>query len=374
MADRPRVAIVYDWLTSLGGAERVLDAVVELLPGAPIYTLLYRKEVFRGSLVAERAVHTSSLDRLPLARTHYRAFLPLMPWAVERFDLRDYDLIVSLSHAVAHGVLHRPDQLHISYTSTPARYAWSQPATALRERVGVGRAFAASWALHYFRLWDLSAAQRVDRFVAISHWVRRNVWRYYRRRAQVVYPPVDLALYRPLAPRGETYVTVSRLVPYKRVGLITEAFARLRLPLVVIGDGPEHRRLAQSAPRNVRFLGWQPDHALAELLGRAKAFVYAAEEDFGIAPVEAQASGCPVIAFGSGGVLETVIPEKTGIFYPEQTVESLIEAVERFEKGEVSFDVGELRRNAERFRRERFMSEFRSLLEREWQRFCGEEG
>jgi len=202
MADRPRVAIVYDWLTSLGGAERVLDAVVELLPGAPIYTLLYRKEVFRGSLVAERAVHTSSLDRLPLARTHYRAFLPLMPWAVERFDLRDYDLIVSLSHAVAHGVLHRPDQLHISYTSTPARYAWSQPATALRERVGVGRAFAASWALHYFRLWDLSAAQRVDRFVAISHWVRRNVWRYYRRRAQVVYPPVDLGRYQPLAPRG----------------------------------------------------------------------------------------------------------------------------------------------------------------------------
>ncbi len=377
MSEAPRVALVHDWLTARGGAEKTLEAVLGLFPESPIYTLFYQPKLFVDSPIAQHAVSTSFLDRLPGARKRYRSFLPLMPLAIEDFDLRGHQVVVSIHDAVSHGVVVRPDQLHIDYILTPMRYIWALHQEYLRSPTlrSPIRSIAFRLLAHYLRLWDAAAAQRVDHFVAISHWVAQRVWRTYRRQAEVIYPPVEVERFLPRSPREEYYITVCRLVPYKRLPVLVEAFNRLDRPLLVVGDGPERRRLEAHAGPNVRFLGWVAEERLADLLGRARAFVFAAEEEFGIAAVEAQAAGCPVIAYGRGGLRETVVEGTTGLFFPEPTAESLMDAVRGFEPRLSSYEAGQIRENALRFRRERFEEQFRRMLEEQWRRFRqGREG
>jgi glycosyltransferase involved in cell wall biosynthesis len=365
----PRIALVHDWLTSRGGAERVLEAMLGLFPDAVVHTLFYRPELFRGTSLAGREVRPSPLDRFPWARMHYRSYLPLMPLAVEQFDLSGFDAVISISDAVAHGVLTHPDQLHINYILTPMRYIWDLQPDYLRSRALRSPIRAALFRLlaHYLRLWDGAASRRVDHFVAISRWVAQRVWRCYRRQAEVIYPPVDVDRFRPGDRREDYYVTVGRLVPYKRVDLLVAAFARLGRRLLIVGDGPERRHLERGAGESIRFLGWLPDEEVAAILGTARAFVFAAEEEFGIAPVEAQAAGCPVIAYGRGGARETVIEGETGIFFDEPSADSLAAAVERFEANAAAFDAARVRRNAERFGRQRFEAGFRRMVDARWE-------
>lgn len=366
MSADAKVAFIHDWLTVRGGAERVLEVMLSLFPGAPVYTTIYRRESFVNTPIARHPVYVSFLDGIPLARRRHRSYVPFMPFFVEQFDLQDFDIVISSSYSVAHGVIPLPHQLHISYIHSPARYAWHQYHQYLTNwnsgqgiRLKIARLF-----LHYFRLWDFAAASRVDYFIANSQWTARAIWRAYRRESHLIYPPVRTHLYEPASKRKDYYITVSRLVPYKRVDLIVQAFRSLGFPLIVVGDGPEFRRLLRLSTSNIKFIRNATDEKIANLLGEAKAFICGAEEDFGIAPVEAQAAGCPVIAFGKGGLRETVIEGKTGLFFHEQTSESLIRVLEAFEYGDYRFNSTQIRRNALRFRASRFVDEITDMIER----------
>ncbi len=349
------VAFVIDALPGMFGGERVLLSALELFPGAPVYTLVYNPAAFAHTRMTAHPVVTSWINRLPMAQTRYRSYLPLMPLAVEQFDLRRFDLVISFNYAVAHGARTRPGQRHLSYTYTPLRYAWRNfpvsPAWSPSQKL-------AALLLRTFRKWDVSAAARVDHFAAVSQDIATWIGRVYRRDARVIYPPVNLERFRPQHPRDNFFITVSRLVAHKRIDLIVEAFSSLKLPLIIVGDGPEGDRLREMASPNIQFAGSLPDAAVASLLGRARAFVCAAEEDFGIAVVEAQASGCPVIAFGNGGALETVEAGRTGLFFGEQSKASLVDAVGRFLQQEGEFCADTLVSSAQRFGKERFLKEF----------------
>jgi glycosyltransferase involved in cell wall biosynthesis len=353
------VAIVHDWLIDRGGAERLLECVLALFPGAPLYTLVSVAGEARRHLPGGHPIRTSFLQHGPFVREHYRLYLPLMPKAVEQFDLSGFDLVISLSHAVAHGARTRSGQTHVNYVHTPMRFAWHQ--ADLHLGMTPWRA-AARLMMGHLRAWDVAAAQRVSHLIANSHWTRANVWSAYHREAEVVYPPVAVERFRPAPSRDAFYVTVSRLVRHKRVDVILDAFRVLGLPLIVIGDGPERRRLAAMAPDNVRLMGWQPDEVVADVLGRARGFVYAAEEDFGIAPVEAMAAGCPVIAYGIGGVAESVEPGETGVLYERQEAGSLAEAVRTFERSGIDCRPEALHDRARRFGLERFQRQFAACL------------
>jgi len=368
----PKIAFIHDWLTSFGGAEQVLAALLEVWPEAPVYTLVHDPDGPCAAFTRGHQIHTSFIQQLPAAKRRYRSFLPLMPLAIEQFDLRGYDCVVSISHAVAHGVLTLPDQLHINYICTPMRYAWHLHQQYLDDgglRHGL-RGGTARLILHYLRQWDVAAANRIDQFIAISDWVQSLVWRAYRRPAEVIYPPVDIDAFQLRAEKDDYYLTISRLVPYKKVDLIVNAFkAMTNKRLIVIGDGPELRRLQAQAGPNTEFLGFLPFESLKGRLEKARAFVYAAEEDFGIVPVEAQACGTPVIAYGRGGALETVIDGQTGVLFAEQNTESLIRAVEQFEQANQRLDVAVMRSNAERFSKARFQRQFIRSLTVQWEQF-----
>ena len=366
-----KISLVHDWLTSYAGAERVLEAMLELYPDSPIFTLVYDSEGIGFGPIASAQIQSSFIQRLPWGKKKYRSYLPLMPLAVEQFNLEAAEVVISSSHAVAKGVLTRADQLHISYVHTPIRYAWDLQNQYLRE-AGLERGLKgalARWLLHYIRNWDVASANRVDVFVANSRYVARRIWKTYRRKARVIYPPVDVERFTPRPDREDFYLTLSRLVPYKKMDLIVSAFTRIGRPLVVIGDGPDFAKIKRLAGTNVKLLGHQPDEVVRDHMERCKAFVFAADEDFGIAPVEAQAAGAPVIAFGKGGVTETVIPDKTGLFFETQEEKSLAEAVISFEQGDWRFDVQAIRENAERFSKQRFLAEFSELVEGSWSRF-----
>jgi len=371
-----KTAVVHEWLVTYAGSEQVCEQMLRLFPDADLFSLVdFLPDDLRW-FIQHRPVNTSFLQHLPFARKRFRAYLPLMPMAVEQFDLSTYDVILSSNHAVAKGVLTRADQLHISYVHTPIRYAWDLQQQYLRGsdlQKGL-KAIAAQTILHYLRLWDVATANRVDCFLANSQFVARRIWKTYRREAQVLYPPVAVDRFHPGGDRDDFYLTVSRFVPYKRVDLTVQAFNQLGLPLVVIGDGADWKRVKAIAQPNVKLLGRQPDAIVEDYLQRCKAFVFSAEEDFGITLVEAQAAGAPVIAFGKGGATETVIPGKTGILFPHQTVESLMEAVQYFESGGLITDCEQLRQNAERFAPERFRQEFLKIVEHEWDKFCRQHG
>ncbi len=365
-----RVAIVHDFLYCYAGAERVLAEMLEVVPHADIFSLFdFIPEEDRGFLRGKK-VHTSFLQNLPMMRTKHRSFLPLMPLAIENLDLTAYDLVLSSSYLSAKGVITAPHQLHICYCHSPARFAWDQQHQYLEQcnmQHGV-RGMIARLVLHYIRGWDVKSANRVDVFLANSQFVRQRIEKIYRRDATPIYPPVDVQRFTAQGVKQDYFVTVSRLVPYKRVDLIVEAFNRMpERKLVVIGDGPELGKLQRLAGKNVKVMGGQPHAVMLEHMQKARAFVFAAEEDFGIAPVEAQACGTPVIAFGRGGVTESVIAGKTGIFFPRQTVEDLIAAVGKFEH--YHWDAAVIRKNAENFGREVFRRNFRHEVETGWARF-----
>lgn len=360
-----KICFVHDWLTTYGGAELVLKTMLEIWPETPIYTIVYDPEGNCREIIQSTEVHGSFINKLPRAKRKHRSYLPLMPLAIEQFDLSEYDLVISSSHAVAKGVITGPDQLHISYTYTPIRYAWDMQNQYLSQ-AGLTRGikgFLAKSLLHYIRIWDMRTVPGVDYYIAISNFISRRIQKRYKRDATVIYPPVDINRFTLNAKKDDFYLTVSRLVPYKKVGLIVEAFSKMpQKHLVVIGDGPGMKRLKKIAAPNIELLGFQDDHVIEDHMQRAKAFVYAAEEDFGIVPVEAQACGTPIIAYGKGGSLETIIENKTGLFFHEQTPESLAEAIESFEK-HPPFDPTQIRKNAERFSKTRFIAELKDFVE-----------
>jgi glycosyltransferase involved in cell wall biosynthesis len=341
-----RVAIVHDWLVVMGGAEVVLRELIALFPDCDLFSIVdFLSDADRANILGKRA-KTTFIQKLPFAKKKYRGYLPLMPLAIEQLDLSSYDLVISSSHAVAKGVITGPDQMHICYCHTPLRYAWDLQHQYLRQ-TGLTRglrSLSARLLLHYMRMWDLRTAVSVDKFVANSAYIARRIHKYYRRDAQVVHPPINLEKFTPRLDKEDFYFTASRLVPYKRVDLIVAAFAQMPdRRLIVIGDGPEMERIAKLAGPNVTLLGYQSNEVLRDHLQRARAFIFGAEEDFGILPVEAQACGTPVIAFGKGGALETVIgldnaegKAPTGLFFDAQTVPSLVDAVRRFEAVQIN--------------------------------------
>ena len=363
---------MHDWLPVYGGAERVLEQIINVFPEADLFSMVDLIPEGQRDFLHNKPVHTSFIQRLPFARTKYRAYLPLMPLAVEQFDFSSYDLILSSSYAVAKGVITGPDQMHICYCHSPIRYAWdlqNQYLAAAGLTKGP-KSWLARSILHYLRSWDAQSAAGVDAFMANSRFVAKRIEKTYRRQAAVVHPPVDIAGFS-LDPEKEGYyLTASRMVPYKRIDLIVEAFTGMPdRELRVVGEGPDFEKIKARAGSNVKMLGYQSFEALKAQMQKARAFVFAAEEDFGIAPVEAQACGTPVIAFGKGGVTETVIDGETGVFFEEQTVESLQAGVRVFEASADQFDPMEIRRNAMRFSVERFQHEFALEVARAWETF-----
>ena len=368
----PKIAIVHDWLIEFGGAEVVLRQLLDLFPQADLFTVVSFPDPTLKSILADRPIKPTFIQRLPFARLHHRLYLPLMPIAIEKVDLSSYDIVLSSSYAVAKGVITGPDQLHISYVHSPIRYAWDLQYQYLKES-GLDHGLAgylAQTILHYMRLWDIRTANGVDHFIANSNHVARRIKKVYRRESKVIYPPVSVERFRYSDEKDDFYLTVSRFVPYKRIDLIVKAFSMMpNKRLIVIGEGPEYKKIKHLATSNVTLLGFRPFEEVREHMQNARAFVFTAEEDFGIVAVEAQACGTPVIAFGKGGALETVISGITGILFEEQTIESIIHAVAEFEILEASFDRSAIRKNAERFSSDRFRAELSSFVDSMWTMF-----
>lgn len=373
-----RTAVISDSLTVYGGAERVLEQILAVFPDADVFSLVNFTQDRKHDFLHGRRVRTTFIQHLPLAARHFRGYLPLWPVAIEQFDLSGYDLIVSSHFAVAHGVITGPSQTHVVYTHSPMRYAWDLQAQYLADS-GHGRGLKgalARRALHKIRTWDASAAQRVDHFAANSRFVANRIRKYYRRNARVIHPPVDVGRFAAADAHDRYYVTASRLVPYKRVDIIIEAFNRMpQRSLVVLGDGPELKRLRQLAGPNVSVAGYVNEATLTDCVGRADAFLFAAIEDFGIAPVEAQAAGVPVIGLGQGGLLESIqgldSDKPTGVFFNEQTPEAIVDAVGRYEQNRRWIDREACRENALRFRPETFRQNFTEFV---WQAVMASHG
>jgi len=375
-----KIAVVHEWLVTYAGSERVLEQILAVYPDADLFCLVDFLPERDRKAILNKPVHTTFIQKLPFAKKQYRNYLPLMPCAIERLDLSAYDLILSSSHAVAKGVRKRPGQLHICYCHTPMRYAWDLRDQYLRE-TGLDRGVKGvlvKWMLNRLQKWDAATASGVDHFIANSHYIAERIKRSYGRESTVIYPPVDTDRFTCSSNKEDFYLAASRMVPYKKMDLIVEALSTMPdKRLIVVGDGPDFEKIRSRAGKNVKFLGYQSDDALRGLMQRAKAFIFAAEEDFGIIPVEAQACGTPVIAFGRGGAKETVMPLRnaegginddvnistTGVFFNEQTVVSLIDAIKEFETYQKRFKSVVIRKHAEQFSISRFQREYRDFVE-----------
>ena len=364
----PRVAIVHDWLVAFAGAEKVLEQIIMCFPDADLFSVVDFME--ERSWMRGKKVTTSFIQKLPQAKKRYRSYLPLMPLAIEQLDVSGYDLVISSSHAVAKGILTGPDQIHISYVHSPIRYAWDLQHQYLQQSnltAGV-KSLLARLVLHYMRNWDNRTSNSVDHFIANSAFIARRVKKVYHRDSHVIFPPVDVEAFQLCEVKEDFYLTASRMVPYKKIDLIVEAFAKMpERKLIVIGDGPDMRKIRDKATPNIEIMGYQPFSVLQDKMRRAKAFVFAAEEDFGISVVEAQACGTPVIAYGKGGALETVLDgshaRPTGLFFDAQTTASIIDAVEGFEHGAVKINPADCRANAERFSIKHFRDGLRAYVQ-----------
>lgn len=367
-----KVAIIHEWLQARAGSEKVVEQMLGLFTQADLFALVHFPPPQGGPLLPlQGRLQTSFLQHLPLAQKYFRHYLPLMPLAIEQFNLDPYDLVISSNHAVAKGVITRANQLHISYVHTPIRYAWDLQHQYLSQSglKGIGGGLT-RLILHYLRLWDLAAASRVDCFLANSRYVARRIWKTYRRPATVLYPPVAVDRFRWHRDREDFYLTVSRCVPYKRVDLSVAAFNQLGWPLVVMGDGPGLEQLRRSARENITFIQNPSDALVTDYMERCRAFIFPAEEDFGITVVEAQAAGAPVIAYGQGGSGETVRPGQTGVLFHQQTVEDLVEAVNYFEQIRSHFAAEIIRNHAETFSEQRFRQQFWDFVNHQWVNFC----
>lgn len=371
-----KISLVHEWLQSYAGSEQVTASILNVFPDAKLYSVIdFLTDKQRVNFLHKKAV-TTFIQKLPGAKKHYQKYLPLMPLAIEQLDVSDANVVISSAHAVAKGVLTGPDQLHISYVHSPMRYAWDLQHQYLKEsKLDHGiKGWLAKWILHKLRIWDYRTAAGVDHFVANSKFIARRIKKVYGRDADVIYPPVAVDEFQIKEEKQNFYLTASRMVPYKRIDLIVEAFSAMPdKQLIVIGDGPDFDKVKAKAAANVKLLGFCEFDVLREHMQNAKAFVFAAEEDFGIIPVEAQACGTPVIAFGKGGALETVLPEQsstpTGVFFNEQTVPAIISAVNEFENNRDIFTAKNCRANAEKFSQERFRNEINSYVESKWQQF-----
>ncbi len=361
-----KLAIVHDrFAGAYTGSERVVEAILETYP-SPIYTLMADQRILNGTVLEGADIRTSFIQKMPMGRKWYQLYLPLFPLAIEQFDMSEYDVVISSSHTVAKGLLTNPDQLHICYCHTPMRYIWDLYFAYLQDS-GLERGLRSAivrMIFHYLRLWDTSSASRVDHFIANSMNVARRIKKIYGRDSAVIYPPVDVDSFQPWQKKDSFFLAASRLVQYKKMDLIVEAFSMMpEERLVVIGDGPDMKKIKAKASRNVEILGYQEADVLQDYMKRAKAFVFAANEDFGIIPVEAQACGTPVIAYGKGGVRETVIDGETGIFFEQQTADSIAAAVRKFQHIQFEFDPAKIRQNAERFGKARFKRELKRFVD-----------
>lgn len=356
-----KVALVHDWLTGMRGGEKCLEVLCELFPEAPIYTLLHNKGSM-SPMIESKKIFTSFIDRLPAKEKQYRKYLPLFPFAIAQFDLREYDLVVSTSHAVAKNVRVRGNALHICYCFTPMRYIWDMYEQYFgRGKAGIITRVAMSIIAPLLRWWDVRTSKHVTYFIAISEEVRRRIRRHYSRESEVIFPPVDTDRFQISEGHDDFYLIVSALVPYKRVDLAVEAFNAIGKRLVIAGTGPESEKLKAIARPNIEFLGWQSDEELAHLYSRCVALIFPGEEDFGIVPLEAQANGKPVVAFGKGGALETIVDGKTGLFFPLQGVDSLQQAVQTLSL--IKFNPQEIRDHSLQFSRHNFARNMKHIID-----------
>jgi glycosyltransferase involved in cell wall biosynthesis len=355
-----KIAIVHDYLNQYGGAERVLECFMDLFPNAPIYTMIAdltkMPERFKNA-----DIRTSFIQSIPFSKDHYKKMLPLFPIAVEQFDLKEYDVVLTSSSAFAKGVLTNSNQVNICYCYTPMRYLWDLYHQYIKEDVTnpVFRKIL-PYILHRIRIWDQLTAQRVDHFIADSSSISKRIAKYYRRTSKVIYPPVSFDKFRISDKVEDFFLIVSRMIPYKRIDIAIEAFNKLNKPLIIIGDGYDRKRLESLAGPSITFLGIQPDEVIVDYYSRCKGFILAGEEDFGITPLEAQASGRPVIAYGRGGALETVIDNVTGVFFHKSSPEAVIEAVRKFDS--IPFDSLAIREHAHRFNEIRFKQEILEFI------------
>ena len=364
-----KVALVHDWLTGRRGGERVLEALAELFPGAPIYTLFH----FPKSQVEDlesRSIRTSFLQQMPFLKRHYRLYLPLYPMAAELFDLQEFDLVLSSSHCVAKGVISHPDALHVSYVHSPVRYAWNQYSAYFGPgKLGFFSKRLVPPLIHSLRMWDVTSSARVDHFVANAAAVARRIQKYYRREAEVIHPPVDTEFFTPGAgePKRDYDLIVTALVPYKMVDLAIAAYNSVGRPLKIVGDGPEYKRLKAMAGPDIQFLGPVQGETLRDLYRDARLYVLPGEEDFGISVVEAQACGTPVLAYAKGGATETVLPGRTGLFFREPTAAALRAALDNFRA--LSLNRTAARDQALNFSCERFKSRINDFLRLKWREY-----
>jgi len=361
---KPRVAIVHDYLVDSGGAERVVIALHEQYPDAPIYTSVMDAQTTFADLRAMN-VRTSFLQHLPVRKSNYKFLLPFFPLAFESFDFSEYDVVISSASAFAKGVLTSSDTLHVCYCHTPPRFAWRFYEYVAQEQMGRVKQPVVQLIVHYLRGWDYAAAQRVDEFIANSQATARRIRKNYRRESVVIHPPVAVEAFAPRDDIGDYYLIVSRLAPYKRIDLAVQAFDELRRPLKIVGAGSDAARLQKMASANVEFLGHVPQNRLADLYARCRAAVFPGVEDFGIVPLEANAAGRPVIAYAAAGALETVIDGVTGAFFREQTAAALAQAVRATDA--TQFDARALRQHAEQFSQARFKERIANFVEGKWQ-------
>lgn len=364
-----KVAVVHDWIPVIAGAERVLEQILKTYPDADVFTLFdfvsdEDKKIFGGAKIT-----ASYLNKLPKVHKYYRKLLPLCPQAIEDFDLSEYDLVISSSHACAKGCITNAQQVHVSYVHSPARYAWDLTHQYLKQSnldKGI-KGYITKHLLHKFRIWDARTANNVDHYISNSNYIAKRIWKTYRREAETIYPPVDVERFTLKEEKEDFYLAASRQVPYKRIDLIVEAFTKMPdKKLIVIGDGPEENKIRKIAEgySNIELKGFLGTDALRDHMQRAKAFIFAAEEDFGIIPVEAQACGTPVIAYGAGGALETVLDGKTGLFFAEQTTKSICEAIEKFEKTSSKIKPQACRKQAEKFAPEIFRENLKAAVDK----------
>ena len=367
-----KVAIVHEWFIDYSGSERVVEKMIDCFPDADLFSLVDFLPMNKRGFIKNKSVTTSFIQKLPFSRKKFRSYLPLFPLAVEQFNLTAYELIISSSHSVAKGVITGPNQLHICMCYSPIRYAWDLQHQYLNES-GLQdsvRGWIIKWALHKIRIWDVRTANGVDSFIAISKFISSRIYKTYRRASTVIYPPVDTENFSFHKLKEDFYFTSSRMAPYKRLPMIVEAFSRMSdKKLIVIGDGPDFEKCKSLAGKNITLMGWQPFSILKDNMQKAKAFIFAAEEDFGISPLEAQACGTPVIAYAKGAALETIrgldAINPTGVFFRDQTIDGIIAAVTEFELNNSKISPESCRENALRFSPEVFEHNFYNFVENE---------
>jgi glycosyltransferase involved in cell wall biosynthesis len=356
-----KIAIIHYWLVGMRGGEKVLESLCECFPQADIYTHVIDKASI-SDIINQHKIHTTFIQKLPRAKQRYQKYLPLMPLALEQLDLRKYDLVISSESGPAKGVITSPGTLHICYCHTPMRYVWDMYQDYLENAGGITRLVMPPL-IHYVRLWDYASAARVDHFIANSDHVAKRIQKNYRRDATVIYPPVDTAVFTQFATSENFYLIVGQLVGYKRTDLAVEAFNRMGKPLIIIGDGEQFDHLCSQAKSNVKIMGRQPFSVIRDHYARCKALIFPGEEDFGIVPVEAMASGRPVIAYRKGGALETVVEGVTGLFFEQQTPDALIQTIEHYEETQQQFIPERIIQHAQSFDKETFKIKIKQFIE-----------